>query len=65
MAYTDRRESPMTPDELKTLRGDKTKIVFAAEIGATVQTLGNWESGRTKPPAPRLAQLQKMRDHIG
>jgi DNA-binding transcriptional regulator YiaG len=52
----------MTPDELKTLRGDKTKIVFASEIGATVQTLGNWESGRTKPPAPRLAQLQKLRD---
>jgi len=52
----------MTPDDLKTLRGDKTKIVFAAEIGVTVQTLGNWESGRTKPPAPRLAQLQKLRD---
>jgi len=52
----------MTPEDLKNLRGDKTKIVFAAEIGVTVQTLGNWESGRTKPPAPRLAQLQKLRD---
>jgi DNA-binding transcriptional regulator YiaG len=55
----------MTPEDLKILRGNKTKIVFASEIGVTVQTLGNWESGRTKPPAPRLTQLQKMRDHIG
>jgi len=62
MAYIYRRESAMTPEDLKNLRGDKTKIVFAAEIGVTVQTLGNWESGRTKPPAPRLAQLQKLRD---
>jgi DNA-binding transcriptional regulator YiaG len=52
----------MTPDDLKTLRGDKTKIVFASEIGVTVQTLGNWETGRTTPPAPRLAQLLKLRD---
>jgi len=52
----------MTPDDLKTLRGDKTKIVFANEIGVTVQTLGNWETGRTKPPAPRLNQLHKLRD---
>jgi len=55
----------MTPNDLKNLRGDKTKIVFAQEIGVTVQTLGNWESGRTKPPAPRLTQLQKLRDNIG
>lgn len=52
----------MTPSELKSLRGDKTKVAFGAEIGVTMQTLMNWESGRSKPTRPRLIQLQKLRD---
>jgi len=53
----------MTPSELKSLRGDKTKVAFGAEIGVTMQTLMNWETGRSKPTRPRLSQLQKLRDN--
>jgi DNA-binding transcriptional regulator YiaG len=63
MAYAGWGKSAMTPSELKSLRGERTKTAFAAQIGVTLQTLMNWETGRSKPTRPRLSQLQKLRDN--
>ena len=47
------------PERLQSLRQGKSRTVFAAEIGESESTLGNYERGTRVPTADFLARLKK------
>lgn len=47
----------VTPKRVRELRGDRTQAVFARILGVQVQTIRNWESGRTQPGGVQLMLL--------
>lgn len=54
--------SPVTPTKVRELRGDRTQSAFARMLGVRVQTIRNWESGRTAPGGAQLMLLHAFAD---
>lgn len=54
--------SPVTPTQVRDLRGDRTQATFARMLGVRVQTVRNWESGRTTPGGANLMLLHAFAD---
>lgn len=50
----------VTPKRVRELRGDRTQAAFAHILGVRVQTIRNWESGRTQPGGAQLMLLHAL-----
>jgi len=50
----------VTPEEVRELRGDRRQDEFAQVLGVQVQTIRNWESGRTHPQGANLMLLHVL-----
>jgi len=46
---TTKSFEPLTPAQIRRLRGEKPREEFAREIGVSPQTLYRWELGKSKP----------------
>jgi DNA-binding transcriptional regulator YiaG len=49
---------PLTPDEIRELRGARTRRAFARHLGVSAATVYLWEAGRMRPSPPNLARLR-------
>lgn len=51
---------PLTPAEIRDLRGPRTRQAFARQLGVSVATVYLWEAGRMRPSAPNLHRLGRL-----
>jgi transcriptional regulator with XRE-family HTH domain len=51
---------PLSPAEIRDLRGPRTRSAFARQLGVSVATVYLWEAGRMRPSAPNLARLRRL-----
>jgi len=58
----DKDIAPMSRDEIKALRGEKSQEQFASELGVSFFTLRNWEYGDCSPSAKNLSKLWKYKE---
>jgi transcriptional regulator with XRE-family HTH domain len=49
---------PLSPAEIRELRGPRTRDAFARQLGVSVATVYLWEAGRMRPSAANLARLR-------
>ena len=52
--------APLSPAEIRELRGTKTRKAFARHLGVSVATVYLWEAGRMRPSPPNLARLRAV-----
>jgi DNA-binding transcriptional regulator YiaG len=50
--------APLAPEEIRDLRGSRTRKAFARQLGVSAATVYLWEAGRMRPSAPNLARLR-------
>ena len=48
----------LQPEEIRELRGPRTRRAFALQLGVSTATVYLWEAGRMRPSAPNLARLR-------
>lgn len=53
----------VTPLQVRALRANRTQQTFAELVGVSVQTIRNWETGRTRPMGANLLRLQALADN--
>lgn len=51
---------PLSPAEIRDLRGPRTRKAFARQLGVSVATVYLWEAGRKRPSAPNLTRLRRL-----
>jgi DNA-binding transcriptional regulator YiaG len=51
---------PLSPAEIRDLRGPRTRKAFATQLGVSVATVYLWEAGRMRASAPNLARLRRL-----
>lgn len=51
---------PLSPAEIRDLRGTRTRQAFARELGVSVATVYLWEAGRMRPSAANLGRLRRL-----
>ena len=51
---------PLSPDEIRELRGTRTRKAFARHLGVSAATVYLWEAGRMRPSPPNLARLRAV-----
>lgn len=51
---------PLTPAEIRDLRGPRTRAAFARDLGVSVATVYMWEVGRMRPSTPNLTRLRQL-----
>ena len=52
--------APLAPEEIRELRGPRTRQVFARQLGVSTATVYLWEVGRVRPSAPSLSRLRSV-----
>lgn len=53
----------MRPKDVKKVRGDLSRAVFAMMIGTSEVTIWRWENGDAKPEGASLRLLELMQEH--
>jgi DNA-binding transcriptional regulator YiaG len=53
----------MTPKDVKKVRGDLSRAVFAMMIGTSEVTIWRWENGDAHPEGASLRLLELMQGH--
>ena len=51
---------PLTPQEIRELRGTRTRKTFARHLGVSAAAVYLWEAGRMRPSPPNLARLRAV-----
>jgi DNA-binding transcriptional regulator YiaG len=51
---------PLSPAEIRELRGARTRRAFARQLGVSLATVYLWEAGRMRPSAENLARLRRL-----
>lgn len=51
---------PLSPAEIRDLRGPRTRKAFARQLGVSVATVYLWEVGRMRPSRPNAARLRAV-----
>lgn len=51
---------PLSPTEIRDLRGPRTRAAFARDLGVSVATVYMWEVGRMRPSLPNLTRLRRL-----
>ncbi len=49
---------PLAPEEIRELRGPRTRKAFARQLGVSAATVYLWEAGRMRPSPPNLSRLR-------
>ena len=51
---------PLSPAEIRELRGARTRRAFAGQLGVSLATVYLWEAGRMRPSSANLARLRGL-----
>jgi DNA-binding transcriptional regulator YiaG len=51
---------PLSPAEIRELRGSRTRLAFARQLGVSTATVYFWEAARRRPSPPNLARLMRL-----
>ena len=51
---------PLSPAEIRDLRGPRTRKAFAQQLGVSVATVYLWEAGRMRPSAANVTRLRRL-----
>jgi predicted transcriptional regulator len=51
---------PLSPTEIRDLRGTRTRKAFARQLGVSLATVYLWDAGRMRPSADNLARLRRL-----
>jgi len=51
---------PLSPGEIRDLRGPRSRTAFARQLGVSVATVYLWEAGRMRPSAANRARLLRL-----
>ena len=52
--------TPLSPAEIRELRGARTRKAFARQLGVSLATVDLWEAGRMRPSSANLARLRRL-----
>lgn len=51
---------PLSPAEIRDLRGPRTRRAFARQLGVSTATVYLWEAGRVRPSPDNRARLRRL-----